>query len=191
MALPRKQLNYLFFLLALPGLAACTGAVKTTIRQPVEQYDGVLLYLYRPDSMSNILISPRLSVDGAGAFPFKNDHYTYLQLPAGDHRVQLLLSERYQGHHEFEFSAETGQVHYLRIGTKMAFRKNDLYVRRFDLQPVSAEIAREEMASCRYFSLQAEDKADDPATGSVESQPRADDSSFSINKSRDPFSRNK
>ena len=73
MALIRKQINPLFMLLALLGLVACTGGAKTTIRHPIEQVDGVLLYLYRPDSMSNILISPQLSVDDAVLFPFKNN----------------------------------------------------------------------------------------------------------------------
>ena len=181
--------------LLLLVLSACTASMPAAIKQPPAKDDVALLYVYRPASMSNILVAPGVIIDDDASFSIENDRYTYIELQPGRHRVQLAVAERYEGEHGFSFSALPGQVYYLRVATQMKFRKNDLYQRRFDLQPVASALARSEMDDCRFLSLAAHAPGNGNAevddVGEVEAAVPAADAEFSISKSRDPFSRNK
>ena len=178
-----------FWLPLLFFTGACTPMVAA-IRQPANVDDSAVLYLYRPASMSNVVISPLIVLDNGEGFEIKNDSYTFIKLEPGVHRVELQLTQRYQGEHLVSLHVQPGHAYYLRVATQMKFRKNDLYLRRFDLQPVSPEMAQAEIAQCSFFSLQADqqsvgpDDADTPVKVPVEAE-------FSISKSRDPFSRNR
>jgi len=181
----------LLLLVALSMSVGCSSGRLGQLKQPTMTADMALLYLYRPSSMANVVVSPQLQVDDMDGFSIGSDSYTYVQLKPGYHRVRLLLAARYQGEHEFSFQAAAGQTYYLRVDAQMKFRKNDLYDRRFDLQAVAAAAARDEIAQCDFFMSQAEAavqvQADD--AGSKPETPA--DAQFSISKSRDPFARSR
>jgi len=177
-------------LLAL-SVVGCSSGKLGQLKQPSMTENMALLYLYRPASMANVVVSPQLQVDDMDAFSIGNDSYTFVQLKPGYHRVRLLLPARYQGEHEFSFQAGAAQTYYLRVDAQMKFRKNDLYQRRFDLLAVAAAAARDEIAQCDFFMSQAEAAAQ-VQTDDAGSKPETPaDAQFSISKSRDPFSRSR
>jgi hypothetical protein len=183
-----KPLFILTLLLFLSLANGCVSRRAATLQEPVMEADTALLYLYRPASMSNVVVAPQVLVDDMEAFPLANDSYTHVQLQPGPHRVRLLLAQRYQGDHEFRFSAEAGQRYYIRLDTELKFRKNELYERRFDLRSVGAT-AREEILRCSFFPLQgAMPHAGQQGAVSGSSQQPVE-AEFSISRSRDPFSR--
>jgi len=182
-----------YILLAFVPLVfwACAHKKPASPILPPQAEDVVVLYLYRPNNLSNIVISPTVLVDGSEHFEIDNNRYTYLRLKPGTHQVRLDLSERYQGEHEWTFSAEAGQIYYLRIDTELKFRKNNLYQRRFDLQSVAGHLAEMEMVQCRFFGVPGH-AAKAAATGSPgEMNGASEDAKFSISRSRDPFGRNR
>lgn len=186
--LNQKRFRLLSLFMALSIVSGCAPRQAVTLQEPVLQEGMALLYLYRPASMSNVVISPHLKVDDMDDFAMENDSYTYVQLQPGPHRVRLLLSPRYQGDHEYSFSAQAGRRYYLRLDTALKFRKNELYERRFDLRPVSAA-AQEEILRCSFFPIQGDMPLADQRSDDSTAPQAPVESEFSISKSRDPFSR--
>lgn len=164
-------------------LAACSPTHKI-IQAPVVDTDEALLYVYRPASFDNIVISPPLRVDDMPPLEMGNNRCFWWALAPGLHRLQVELGGRYQGNHRIQIDMSAGREYYVSLSTRLQFRKNDLYLRRFDLRPVGPEQMAFDTAACKpALKSNPGDTADDPA------QPHQDttDHQFSIEKSRNPF----
>ena len=187
-----------------------TKIVKFSVIEPV-MGEGAVVYIYRPNSLSNVVISPDVLIDGKKEFEIKNNVYTSLTLPAGVHAFNLALSKRYEGQHSIELELSDAEVYFLRIDTKMKFQMNDLYKRRFDILKISKDIALLEISECRdlhekqnqHDKIVQKEKSLSPVldvtkvkTETVEKEKASilnddPDSVFSISKTKNPFSKTK
>ena len=156
---------------------------------------GSVVYVYRPDSFSNIALSPEIIVDGNKRIKLKNDSYNYIYLAQGNHLFQLDLTERYIGNKHINIDVSNNSSYYLKITTQLKFQKNDIYTRRFDMSIVDKDLALNEM---RYNQYVGENKASkQPENGKGNSAVSYENVSeegvtieeFNISKSRNPFSR--
>lgn len=186
-----NSLKNTLFVIAFSGVSGCVQKHTRPLETPAMTESNAVVYLYRPASMSNIVISPTVVVDNRGGFEMANGNYTYMVMEPGGHRLRLELSERYQGRHEQEFNVEAGGRYYFRIDTRLKFRKNDLYQRRFDLLRMETDSAISEISACSYFPLPGHQKEGTVQPGKIVDDGQSEDAHFSISRSRDPFGRNK
>ena len=158
--------------------------------------EAAIVYVYRPASLSNVLLSPPLKVDGEPVFDVKNDSFSQLKLAQGRHLFELALAERYSGTRQLQLDLESGQIYYLRISTQLTFQKNKPYIRRFDINLVSAETAQAELGPLKIDQKKTNQnrlldnkqaKTEAEAGKSDADLPEEDE--FSISKTRNPFSR--
>ena len=197
-----KAYIFIFFLTyVLSGCA--TKSADFSVIEPVLG-KGALVYIYRPNSMSNILISPDVLIDGDKRFKVKSNEYMAMYLPAGNHKFSLDLTKRYDGNHLVELILVDGKIYFLRIDAKMKFQMNAKYKRRFDILNVPQNKALKEIAHCRDLgkkqnkssqSAQAivEDGLGSTKVGARNASILADepDAKFSISKTKNPFSKSK
>ena len=207
-----KKYALLALLFAMVFVSACGVQSKSVaqVQETVHTHasparltatEEAIVYVYRPASMSNVLVSPALKVNGKPVFEIKNDSYSYLRLAQGSHLFELDLTERYSGIKQLELDVASAHTYYLRISSQLSFQKNKPYIRRFDISLVSAETAQQEIDLKEIEhgeieqgetnqTLPLEKKRSNAETATVKSD--ADlpaDDEFSISKSRNPFSR--
>ena len=142
---------FLAFVLLLAGCAS-TPAVFNP--EPVSAADAVV-YIYRPDTLANTLVSPPLKVDNTALFTVHNDRYYSLRLAPGTHRLQLELAEFYQGEFETSIEVEAGESYFIRVDTTLTFQQNRPYTRRFDLLQIPAAVALNEIGHCTSANAEA------------------------------------
>ncbi len=152
---------------------------------------GSVVYVYRPNSFSNVVVSPDVLIDGSKTFPISNNKYTYVYLQPGTHTLKLDLDERYKGDKEHVLEVEPGEIYYLRIDTSMKFKTYENYARTFSINRVDAAIGLNEINETRYIKPKMPSKyLFDRVSESGESTPDKKESTFSIEKTTDPFGRN-
>jgi len=148
---------------------------------------GSLVYIYRPQSFSNAIVSPDLIIDGKKATTLSNNSYTYRDLAAGNHTFKLNLSNRYSGNTDYKLETLPSKTYFLKVNTSLKFEKNKPYTRRFDIIQLPPDIALEEISEIPF----AEDKINsqkEKDTNNITPEGVSDDQ-FSINKTRNPFSK--
>ena len=129
-------------------LAGCVTAVATFNPEPTSATDAIV-YIYRPDTLANILVTPPVIMDGTAVFSILNNQYHTLHLPPGPHRIKLDLADRYLGDHEITIDAANGQSYFLRIDTSLRHTQNRPYDRRFDIRHIVESEALTEIARCK------------------------------------------
>ncbi len=144
------------------------------------------VYLYRPNSLSNVVISPVVLVNGNKTEGIKNNTYIQYQLVPGKHSFELEVGERFDGNKQISVNLQPGQVYFLRVDTELKFKKNDLYYRRFDILKVENSIALTEIVNCRNVN---KDKTETVVTEGTKQQEKtkSGEEVYSISKSRNPF----
>ena len=151
-----------------------------------------VIYIYRPDSMSNIMVNPTVLIDGEKQQEIKNNSHFYVMLSPGKHEVKLQLAERYAGVKKKSLEFLPGQVSYLRVTASLKFEQNKPYSRTFNIERVDREIAINEINKTGYIG-QVDDKKvakkTEEKTISSESEQEVSKDQFSISKTRDPFSK--
>ncbi len=183
-----KSFNFLTGVFLVVLLSGCSH--QTTKFVPVSaNSDHSVVYLYRPNSLSNVVISPSVLVNGNKTGSIKNNTYIQYQLAPGKHRFELDVAERFDGNKQLSINLETGQVYFLRVDTELKFKKNDLYYRRFDILKVEKSVALTEIANCQNVNKKRTETVvtDEPK---LQEKPDPEREVYSISKSRDPFAKN-
>jgi len=178
----------IFTPLTLSCLTTACSVKKTTFTalQPSLE-KGSLVYIYRPSSMSNAIVSPDLMIDGEKTFTLSNNSYTYKYLPAGKHIFKLDLSNRYIGKTDYELDVLTENTYFIKASTSLKFEKNKPYTRRFDLTLIPSSIAIKEISK---IPRTKENQNTKNKKRVIEKPPEGvEDDQFSINKTRNPFSK--
>lgn len=184
-------------------VSACAKTTPEFLLHELTIDNEAIVYIYRPYSLSNIVISPDVYVAGEKKLEIKNNSYMAIQLAAGQYEFNLDLSQRYEGQHSVLMSLSPGKQYFLRIDTAMKFQKNDLYKRRFDITGVSDETALSEIRECKNLdnskqALARSEKASQniPSLSTTieketaKSQAINDpDSKFTISKTKNPFAK--
>ncbi len=167
-------------------ISACSSHRSTFTLQQPEVDNSSVIYIYRPASLSNIAVSPQIELDGKKQFTLSNGQHQFIQLPEGKYQFDLALDERYTGNQSLMLKVESQQHYFLRVTTQVKFEKNRPYTRRFDIQRVDNSIALNEIRQTRYGG-ETQVAAQSRNSGDAQPQPKED--SFSISKTRNPFSK--
>ena len=144
-------------------LAGCVTAVATFKPEPTSATDATV-YIYRPDTLANILVTPPVIMDGTAVFSIRNNLYHTLHLPPGQHRIKLDLADRYLGDHETTIDVANGLSYFLRIDTSLRHTQNRPYDRRFDIRPIAESEALTEIARCKPATSDSAQSVAAPAT---------------------------
>ena len=190
-----KSCILLFFTICT-AFGCATKFEPFTVNKPVSG-DGAIVYIYRPDSLSNIMISPAIFINGKKSSEIKNGTYISVSLPTGKHVFKLELGDRYDGQHAVNLMLKDAEVYFLRIDTKLKFKKNDLYERSFDISSVASSDALMAIRNCKKTDtnrqrLRPESMASEQKLKSSENEPDTifsndEKSRFSISKTKNPF----
>ncbi|RDH84983.1 MAG: hypothetical protein DIZ80_05835 [endosymbiont of Galathealinum brachiosum] len=172
--------------IAIISAVSCTKKTANFVEfSPVKESESVL-YIYRPYSMSNIVITPDVLIDGKKQAEIENNKYIYLNLPQGEHNIELDLTERYAGQQSLILNIEEGKVIYLRVNTSMKFQMNKPYDRSFSIEEINKETARLEIQDTVYAGKKSKKKKENKV-GDSEKQEEVKEDQFSIDKTRNPF----
>jgi len=177
-----KFFKYIFALVIFFMMLSCTTSVKKFVEvKPKSETDSVL-YVYRPDSMSNIMVYPGVFIDGKKQFAINNNSYSYYHIKPGKHIIKILVESKYSGIHEVGFIIEPGEVKYIRISTGLKFEMHRPYSRSFNVEAVTSTQAKVEIQKLKH-------KGKDKRFSSKSQIKGAGDSRFSIQKTNNPFSK--
>lgn len=185
-----KQLIVLVF---FSMLVSCASAPLAFIELQPENKTDAVIYIYRPASMSNVLVEPEVLVNNEKIAEIKNDSYLTKSLPAGEYTVKLKLAERYAGKQTIDFKVEAAESVFLRINTTLKFEMNKPYSRSFSIERVDKESALAEIkltqnAANKKNSKQNKQYEDKNSTNKNEEEGARKDQ-FSIEKTRNPFAK--
>ncbi len=173
-------------ILSVLFLPACSHERIRFIPIEVNEAGKSIIYIYRQNSSSNIIVSPDILVDGKKQSLIKNNSYIHFFLPAGQHNIKLALNDRYEGQKELDVFIDEGHAYFFEITTKMQFRMNQPYLRRFDFYQVDKALALNEMQGIP--SMKKKTKTKKYFFKDSVSEDKKEDASFSTQKTRSPFS---
>ena len=170
------------------SISSCSKKPSNFVEAKPENKTDSVLYIYRPHSMSNIMISPDVLIDGEKKVEIKNKSYFYMLIPQAKHSVKLGLTERFTGVQQLELNVEQGETVYLRVNTSLKFEMNKPYSRSFSIESVDKEQALDEIKKTRYADKKIETPELDQAS-KAKSHDEEKKSGFSTSKTNNPFSK--
>ncbi|MDK2124484.1 hypothetical protein [Parachitinimonas caeni] len=140
-----KLKSILLWLAVALWLAGCAASGPAFSILKTSSPNSGALYIYRPQIMANVLISPGIKLDGTEYATLQNGGYMAFEVAAGVHTVEMVLSKRYK--HEGDglkvYVPERGDV-FVRLTTQ-----NTLNQRRFLLDLPGFEVGSTEIAACK------------------------------------------
>lgn len=169
----------------LPG-ACSTQQAKIPFQPVAQEQDQAMLYLYRPQTMSNAMYHPAVYLDDEQRATISGGQHYLLRVKPGRHTLVLAPEKNYSGHTREAFQATAGEYIYYRIDTRLALSNQSAgytpYKRSFNLVAVSPDQATAEISQCcnpasnkPENSTLNQTPAEKPATG------------FSSDKTANPF----
>ncbi len=181
------RLSLLLFL-----IVSCSAKNTSFVEVEPDLSADSVIYIYRSDSMSNIMVNPTVLIDGEKQQVIKNKSHFYVVIAEGKHEVELQLADRYAGVQKLSLDLLPGGGSYLRVNTSLKFEQNKPYSRSFNIERIDREIAVNEINKTSYIG-QVDDKGIDTKleekTISTESDMESGKDQFSISKNRNPFSK--
>jgi uncharacterized protein DUF2846 len=183
-------LAIIFAIIILP---ACTmrnspNTAELSEIKPENKTESVV-YIYRPYSMSNIMLSPEVFINDKKIGEVKNNSYLYVRVLPGKHSLELKLDARYSGVQQLELNAWPGQSIFIRVNTALKFEMNKPYSRSFNFQQVDKKNALSDIQKMQYAGEENIDKIIEEKTQKVAEEKQQSEGQYSISKSRNPFSK--
>lgn len=169
--------------LGMFAMSACTTAPGRFDLATHASTSSAVVYIYRPNSLSNVMVSPDVLIDDAKEFSINNNYFNVIYLPPGKHHIKLDLTERYQGVNELALDMVSGKNYFLRVSTAVKFQMNKPYDRWFNLEQVTAQIAQDEIIYCKPY------KSDNKVPAAEAATQETEESEYSSQKFRNPFSK--
>jgi len=168
-------------------LLACSRDIIRFIPVKVDKVNQSVIYIYRQNNFSNIVISPGLLIDGVNKISIKNNSYVSFFIKPGKHNIKLELNDRYEGQKELDIQLDGREVSFYEITTKMKFKLNQPYERRFDIRQVESDLAIKEIQNIPSAVNSLKTKYT-ISTGSKDVDDK-EEVNFSIQKTSSPFSK--
>lgn len=169
-------------------ISACSSQQSRFTPAETASENQATIYIYRPASLSNIVISPIVLLDEQTLFTLAANRYDYIHLNAGNHEFKLALGDRYTGNKQLNMNIEAGRSYYLKVQTSLRFKKNAPYTRRFDLLHMNADTAQGEIRLTQQITSRqptAEATRDETESNNNQQQPPQ----FDLSKNRNPFAK--
>lgn len=160
---------------------ACSNKASTFVPAPQGADRDSIVYIYRPSSSTNFMMSPKVVIDGNEKFKIGSGDYRYVYLQPGRHTLGLNPTDQYMTDAALELTVETDESYYLRVKTSLKFEPDSMNTRRFWFEQVTEKQALEEIGDTGYagpIQQTMADPAEEAGTGD----------GFSVDKTRDPFS---
>ena len=177
-----KRLQIITLLLAVLVITACSNKASTFVAAPLDADMGSIVYIYRPSSSTNFMMSPKVVIDGNEKFKIESGDYRYVYLQSGKHTVGLNPTDQYITDAALTINVETGQSYYLRVKTSLKFETDKMNTRKFWIDVVDEKGALAEIGSTEYSGPELQSSSEPGADG------HEDKSGFSVDKTQDPFS---
>lgn len=171
-------------LIAVCFNVACAHEGSKKNQPMADETKGAVVYVYRPNSFSNVVVSPMLIIDGQEKSPIRNNSYMFINLLPGEHLIELGLENFYQGNYQRKLTIKPDGKYFVRVDTATKFVEGQPYTRRFDLNVVTEEVGLKELAACRYTGPGT------PRDNVKVKQQEGVAPRFTTDKTSDPFSRN-
>ena len=167
--------------LAVLMLAACSNKASTFVAAPQDAEQGSVVYIYRPSSSTNFMMSPKVVIDDSEKFKIGSGDYRYVYLQTGQHTVGLNPTDQYVTDAAVTINVEAGQSYYLRVKTSLKFETDKMNTRKFWIDVVAEKEALAEIGSTDYSGPELQ-----PSAG-PETEGHEDKAGFSVDKTQDPF----
>jgi len=169
------------FLFAALLITACSNKEATFVAAPQDVDKGSVVYIYRPSSATNFMMSPKVVVDDHQRFGISSGDYRYVHLTEGDHIIGLNPTDQYMTDAAVALTVEANKSYYLRVSTSLKFEPDKMNTRKFWIEEVTDDQALDEIAETEYsgpVGQAAAGQSDEPAANK----------GFTIDKTQDPFS---
>jgi hypothetical protein len=176
-----KSVHVFSLLLLVIAAAACANREATFVAAPQNADKGSVVYIYRPSSSTNFMMSPAIVVDDNEKFRLASGDYRYIYLNSGNHSIGLNPTDQYLTDAAISINIEAGKSYYLRVSTSLKFEPEQMNTRKFWIDPVAESEALPEIAKTDYSGPRLEQP---PASqnGAVKTG-----EGFSVDKTQDPF----
>ena len=161
-------------------VTACSNKASTFVPAPQDADKGSTVYIYRPSSTTNFMMSPKVVIDGNEKFKIGSGDYRYVYLQGGRHTVGLNPTDQYITDAALELNIEAGKSYYLRVKTLLKFEPDTMNTRKFWIEQVTEKQALEEIGDTEYagpIQQSIVGPAEDAGAGE----------GFSVDKTQDPF----
>jgi len=174
-------------------LASCAAKKGTFDEVVLSPGQNSAVYIYRPYSMSNILVSPTMLIDGKQKFKIDNNSYRYMILDhQGEHVFEIKVAERYSGVHQLSLNIEQGETIFLRVSTLLKFAEKQSYRRSFTIEQIDRKIAIDEIrethdATEQHMKKNNSTKNKNLDSGEIDLNDKVPEDQFSISRTRNPF----
>ena len=175
-----KLLHKFIFIFVMLSISACSNKTSTFVAAPQDSDKGSVVYIYRPSSSTNFMMSPKVVIDGVETFGIGSGDYRYVYLQSGDHTVGLDPTDQYSTDAPVTLNVEDDRSYYLRVKTSLKFETEKMNTRRFWIDMVDEKEALSEIGDTDY----AGPKQQSAAAG-VDQQHESE--AFSVDKTQDPF----
>ena len=175
-------LQSITLLLAVLMIAACSNKASTFVAAPLDADQGSIVYIYRPSSSTNFMMSPKVVIDDSEKFNIGSGDYRYVYLPTGKHTVGLNSTDQYITDAAVTINVEAGQSYYLRVKTSLKFEADKMNTRKFWIDVVDEKEALAEIGSTDYSGPELQ------SSSGLEADEHEDKAGFSVDKTQDPFS---
>jgi len=167
-------------------LVACTSQPVTFETMQPSAEKGSIVYVYRPLSMANSMVSPKLLLNGKAIFELKNGSYQYNYVPAGKQVFSLDLSDRYTGNKRIALEVKPNNIYFIRATSALGFEMNKPYTRSFNLGSVDSSAALHELSKIAAGGKSLSSFKKGVVRESSTSE-KIEDTQFSIENTRNPF----
>ena len=159
-------------------LVACSAKESVFIPAPQTDNQDSVVYVYRPSSSTNFMMSPKVVIDGNEKFKIASGDYSYVYLQPGSHSVGLHATDQYQTREAIKLNTEAGKSYYLRVKTSLKFEPDKMNTRTFWIEAVDEKTAQAEISETDYAG---------PAAQQATTKPANEKEGFSVDKTQDPF----
>jgi Protein of unknown function (DUF2846) len=169
-------------------LVACTPKQIVFEAMQSSAEKGSIVYVYRPLAMANAMISPVLLLNGDVVSELKSGSYLYRHVIPGQQILSLDLGGRYKGNKSIVLDVKPNRAYFIRVISELRFEMNKPYMRAFNLESVDSSIALLELASISVERKSQLSFKENEVQGEASSE-GVEDARFSIENTRNPFSR--
>jgi hypothetical protein len=175
-----RLMHGLFFIFILLSASACSNRASTFVAAPEDADRGSVVYIYRPSSTTNFMMSPKVIIDGNEKFQIGSGEYRYVYLKAGDHVIGLNPTDQYFTDPAISLNVQSGNSYYLRVSTSLKFVPDSMNTRRFWMEVVDDTDALSEIADTGYAGPKTQ-------TAVREAERDQGGDQFTVDKTQDPF----
>ena len=159
-------------------LVACSAKQSVFIPAPQTDKQDAVVYVYRPSSSTNFMMSPKVVIDGNEKFKIASGDYRYVYLQPGSHSIGLNPTDQYQTREAIKLNTEAGKSSYLRVKTSLKFEADKMNTRTFWIEAVDEKTAQDEITDTDYAG---------PVAQQTTAEPANEKQGFSVDKTQDPF----